>query len=106
VQGLSVVFPAGTSWVESLALKHLLIKTDPLFRILGLRNPTCWTAPQIIVMFNATHHHWKHVLLAQYFMINSLGNRDVVFTFSSIYFCSSNPEEGFGPQDIEHVNSI
>ena len=24
----------------------------------------------------------------------------------SIYFCSSDPEGGYGPQDTEHVNSI
>ena len=76
------MFPAGTSWVESLALEHLLIKTDPLFRILGLRNPTCWAVPQIIVMYNVTHHQWKHILLVQYFLINSLGSRDVVFTLN------------------------
>ena len=79
VQGLSLVFPAGTSWVGSLALEHLLIKTVPLFRILGFRNPTCWTVPQIIVMFNVTYHHWKHITLAQYVQINRLGSR-VVFT--------------------------
>jgi len=82
VQGLSLVFPAGTSWVGKLGLEHLLIKTDPPFRILDLRNLTCWTVPQIIIMFNVTHHHWKHILLVQYFLINSLGSRDVVFTLN------------------------
>ena len=76
------MFPAGTTWVGSVALEHLLIKTDPLFRILGFRNPTCWTVPQIIVMLSVTHHHWKHILLAQYLLINSLGSRDVVFTLN------------------------
>jgi hypothetical protein len=76
------VFPAGTSWIGSLPVEHMLIKTDPLFRILGLRSPTYWTVPQIIVMFNVTHHHWKHILLAQYFLMNSLGSGDVVFTLN------------------------
>jgi hypothetical protein len=26
--------------------------------------------------------------------------------FNSIYFCSYDPEAGYGPQDTEHVNSI
>jgi hypothetical protein len=26
--------------------------------------------------------------------------------FNSVYFCSSDPEECYGLQDIEHVNSI
>jgi len=26
--------------------------------------------------------------------------------FNSVIFCSSDPEGGYGPQDIEHVNSI
>ena len=29
-----------------------------------------------------------------------------LYIFNSVYFCSSDPEGGCGPQDIEHVNSI
>jgi len=30
----------------------------------------------------------------------------IQFLFNSIFFCLSDPKGGYGPQDIEHVNSI
>jgi hypothetical protein len=87
VQGLRLVFPAGTRWVGSLPLEHLLIKQSQFSEFLFLRNPTCWTVPQIIVTFITTHRHWKHILLVQYFLKNSLGSEMLFLHYMLVKQC-------------------